>query len=633
MESNEHGHFGSKASNSRVIREDSDLCAELSTEDRLLIQMSRLTLAPKVLKLVNQMLQKKVDWSVFTNGVISHRLSGFVHHHCQRYKLRLPSEITQQMAERAESNKKNADFVFCELDRISRALENIGFPVLVMKGPVLSHQVYVSRSIRPFFDIDLLAPFTHLSKIEKHLYGLGYVYTKRDFNNDRIVELEASELNQPPTMTLHQPVLWKKTGTGKFERPTIDLHISNLRLGKLDFDNILERSCAEPAFAPGLRVPSPQDQVVLLAYHFYNHYRLPPLADVSFTRGALPRQTGALKFLADLYASIIVNLTNASDWSTMLNRSEEIGAKEFLTFGLFYLDYVYGIGTVPKDVMDKLLNQESIQVPIMGNASVSVDSIGQLLDAEIETSSVTIGPAQWMFHPHKVPMMLVGAFRKWKSQGNDSQIARCFRVDELSTTSTPDGAEWELADELSLDETKVNPMQFFRTHVTGGVWPSKGGVRASMRVLWNDQCLFLKAIVCADRFYYVRPEDIAFGEGVNIYIANLKEGVTHKIGLTIGKGGEFAPEPQAVLERSYRIVELAPLKIWVSTFSKSYRIQVSVPWSVLNLVPQPRLQLGFDVEFIHRSSEMTLETAIAWAGGRFMSEGYPEIFGELILDE
>ena len=263
---------------------------------------------------------------------------------------------------------------------------------------------------------------------------------------------------------------------------------------------MIDGSLTHAAFEPGLQVPSPYDQIILLAYHFYNHYRLPPLADVSFTRGALPRQTGVLKYLADLYASINVYCSNLSDWDLLIERAIHIQAREFLTYGLFFLETFYGRGTVPEDILDRLLNRKKISIPVMGNAVVRVDNINQLLDYEIRTLGCTVGPTIRMFNAQKVPGLLIGGLRDWKSEGNDNQGARCVRVENLNSEGLPVDSEWEFADELTIDETKVDPRQYFRTHLTGGVWPSKGGVRAYLLPLWDDTNLFLQADVYAGRF-------------------------------------------------------------------------------------------------------------------------------------
>ena len=127
-------------------------------------------------------------------------------------------------------------------------------------------------------------------------------------------------------------------------------------------------------------------------------------------------------------------------------------------------------------------------------------------------------------------------------------------------------------------------------------------------------------------------EDIVYGEGVRVFISNLEDkGVTYKIGMTIGQRGEIAPEPPPAVHRSYKEVKLEHLKIRVLTSINRYRLQIGIPWKELNITPAPALQLRFDVEIIHRSAEMTLKSAIAWAGGRFLSEGYPELYGDLNL--
>ena len=614
------------------FKEDGELPQGFTLEDRLLIQMSRLVLVPKVLKLVKDMICNEVDWDIFIDGFRNHRVAGFIHHHCKLNKLNLPSKVRNEVSNCVARNQRRADYLFGELDIISKTLTDMDFPVLVLKGPVLAHQVYCSRSIRPFSDIDLLVSSDGVSQVEQRLQRLGYTYVKPNFDIEQFVPLKPSEINRPRPTSLHKPTLMKIRNNAVPIGPKIDLHASNLRLGNANLDSVINGSNSITSPIPGLRVPLPEDHIILLAYHLYNHYRIPPIADVSFTRGAIWRQIGVLKYLADIYGSVCVYLRDLGDWSSLLRRAEDICTKEILTYGLFYLDFVYGKGTVPNHIMNELLNQTEISVPILGSTSVSVSSIGQLLDSEIRTLAFTIGPAIWMFQPKIVPELIVRGARAWKAQGNKFPTARCLRVDDFSSSGVPVDDAWERAEELILCEEKVDPRQFFCTHVTGGVWPIKGGVRANLRPLWDDSALFLKANVGAAKIDFVGSENIAFGEGINIYVSNVEDSnITHKIGLTIGQGGKFAPEPPPALERNYHKVELKYLRISVSTSKSGYCVEIRVPWQALNIVPIHGLRLGFDVEIIHRSSEMTIETAIAWSGGEFLSEAYPELHGQLTL--
>ena len=423
---------------------------------------------------------------------------------------------------------------------------------------------------------------------------------------------------------IHRPVLTKVNSSLTYKGPSLDLHHTDLKLGNFGFNDIVKNSRNLHTVGPGLRVPSLDDLVIYSAYHFYHHFHL--------GRFTIPKNNGALKYLADIYACLHIYL-NSGDWSSLLGRAADINAKEILTYGLFYLNLVYGKGTVPDEVMENLLLQEGIEVPLRGSTSVPVDSIQELLKSEIRTLTTKIGPALWLFHPQRVPEKLFNELKAWKSRGMACSTVRCLRINNAIIDDKPSDANWKIAEELSIDEENVDPKQFFRTHVINGVWPSQGGVRAYLRLLWNNQYLFLRANVSADTIYYVGPESTERDETVRIYISNSTDegALINRIGVSIGQERRFVPALWPSQEEPYRDVEIESLRITVCTTNNRYRLDVSIPWEALNIAPSSKLHLGFDVEISHRAPSMEVRTTLAWAGGRFLRGIYPDLQGTLIL--
>ena len=613
--------------------EDSDLSFELSLEDKLLIQLSRFILESDVLKTVKEMKYDEIDWNVFLDGARRHKLSGLIHHHCITNNICLPPEVMIELTEYAVYNRERAKFLYSEIDIVSEALADEDFPVIVLKGPVLSRQIYGSLSSRPFGDIDLLVSSDCISQIEKRLHEIGYVYVKQDYENDRYIPLNPSEVNQPRPLSLHQPILMRINDTEVYDGPTIDLHVSNLKLGRVDFESIINKSSVHPAFGPGLQVPLPEDLVIYSAYHFYRHYRLALVTDVWFSRTSLPRQTGALKFLADINACLYFYLRSYGDWWALIRRSVNIFAMEILFYALYYLRLVYGKDTVPKQVLDDLAENGEFEIPIHAASSVPVSCVQELLKPQIRTTAVDIGPFTRLLHPQNLRRKIIDALNAYKSKKEANPIANCLRIEKtLVIDGLPSEKAWECAEKLSIDQDNVNPRQFFLTHVTGGIWPSLGGVRAYLRFLWDSSNLYIRIDVSADAMHFVNPEFIENGEVVMLYFSDVRDETVpiKRIGVAIGESGYFSSPPSSV-SKSCHDIELGRTQISVSTSRNGFRLGFGIPWNVLEKAPVPDTRFGFDVEVIHRCSTMALKTALAWSGGQFLSEVHPAVHGTLTL--
>ncbi len=345
----------------------------------------------------------------------------------------------------------------------------------------------------------------------------------------------------------------------------------------------------------------------------------------------------------DIYASLQVYLSNSGDWSLLLRRAFDIQAKEILIYGLFYVNFFYGKGTVPTEVMNRLLSEQEIKVPILGNTSIPVDCIDELLKSEVRITTSIISPDLWMLHPKNTSEIFSNGLEKWKAQGNTGPFARCLRVEEdFIVDGNPDDNTWKSAEKILIDQKNINPNQFFLTHVIGGVWPDQGGVNAYLQLFWNNLDLFIKINVSASDIQYVSQNhtNSYYGERVVVYISDrLNIHIPpRRIELSIGQESHFTFYPKSnilyssVIEIPCQIVNTENINASVYTSRDAYRVDLKIPWKALNILPHCGLNLGFDAEVLHMSPQV-LKTAIAWSGGGFLGGGYKELYGTVMLDE
>lgn len=615
-------------------KERSDIIGKLTLSDTLLVELSRLHLTPKVLNRIGKLISLGVNWKAFFYGAIHHRIPGLLYYHIFNNELSVPPHFLNALKVYLAPLRVQSTQLFNELSQLERAFREIRSPVVILKGPVLARKIYRSSSIRFFADIDLLTYTECIPQVEECLYKLGFSYVAIDHQAGTISALDPVEINRPRPISSHRRPMMKKEGTS-FRSPVVELHYPKVKLGSMDDESLISESGTFQDLGPGLRILSPEDLVIHATCHFYRHFRLALVTAVANSMGAfITHNPGVLKFLADIYACVYRYHKNDGNWDRLVERSININAAEIFFYGMYYLDLIYGRGTVPGNVLDALVKDRSIQVPLL-NTSPSVASVKHLLKPEFRTANAVIGPDQWLFKPRHVSNEIIGQVKKWRAQNGVWPSAKCSRATyELEKTGVSNQAAWQCAEELSINEEEIDPRQYFLTHVTGGVWCQENKLRASVKLLWNDESLFVRTSVSAAMIHYVFPENIGHGEIVTVYISNILDEFApiKRISCSICEnGGLGRPEPPEFSSGAWYDIDLHSVQPAVNTARKGFCLDLRIPWNILEIYPTYGFRFGFDVEIVHRSEAMTLETALAWSGGEFLSEVTPAVHGTVTL--
>ncbi len=608
---------------------------ELSPEEVLLVHFSRSLLLPAVLKAMNKILRGEVDWKVFLDGSKRHRLHSRIYHHCVKHGLQIPSQVTRSLEDAAKTAKETTSQCFHEIEQIRRALLNVDAPVVLQKGPALIHQVYDSQFVRPFRDIDLLTPTCFVPEVEGCLRNMGYE-PEFKYSVTRIIRPATPLEIQRNKYNYHLRPMRKFENDIPGSIP-VELHYTGFSKGKFDFDSIVKNSENLEAIGSGLKVPSLADQVILTSIHLHQHVGLGLLIQES-TSGWV----GILKYLSDVYACLRIYLAFVGDWAQLTERSIDIHANEMLGYALYYLNIFYGRGTVPEGMVSYLISPGELEVPLSGNICVTVDSIDHFLQPDIKTATSTYGPALWMLNLPNVIKRLRNEFDSWNAQDGHMLAARCHRVATDSLVDgMPDDETWRLAEEQSIDEDNPNRRGFFRTHLAQGLWPSQGGVKGYLRLLWNDQHLFIRTRVTADCIHYVSSDSIRPGEMVTFHVSNLldKEMTVNKVSVQIREGGYGELNRSMLGEKLLEnVVRLEDVRLLVCTSSDEYCLVVGIPWDAMSMIPYPGFSFGFDSEIRHCylvrrpfNEFPQPKTVIRWSGGPFPMSHYPEFYGTGIL--
>jgi hypothetical protein len=207
-----------------------------------------------------------------------------------------------------------------QLGRVLAALNSVGVPVIVLKGPALARTLYSSSTLRPYRDLDVLVREEHWVAVHEALVGLGY----------RAIQA----LVAPP------PKIWGRKAYyhTQFAHPDLGIRVEvhydawwyglRPRLGELYWD----RAVALEVAGERASMLSAEDQIIQLSAHLHHH---------GYNR---------LIWFTDL---ALLLRDRPIDWDYVVRASREEGIGLFVYYSLHYVERVLGVAA-PKRVLDDL---------------------------------------------------------------------------------------------------------------------------------------------------------------------------------------------------------------------------------------------------------------------------------------
>lgn len=118
---------------------------------------------------------KTINWDLFLKSVYHHRVHPAIFKKIteEDYEF-VPKYVKKQIHHAYVSNTMNMLKLAGEMERINKALSDSQIRMLMLKGPILSYQIYGDLSSRTSSDLDILIEFDELLKVTKILHSLGY---------------------------------------------------------------------------------------------------------------------------------------------------------------------------------------------------------------------------------------------------------------------------------------------------------------------------------------------------------------------------------------------------------------------------------------------------------------------------
>ena len=186
----------------------------------------------------------------------------------------VPAEVIRTLQGLINSLAFRSLHIVGETGRLARLLDAEGISFIVIKGAPLALTVYGSLALRPFVDIDLLTRKADFDRLERALVEDGYLRRK------------ASRLSRHLYLLVHGQYSFKGPDEPGALKAAVDVHTRALPFGysySEGLEALLERAQRETLGGAAVRVPCPEDHLLLLCFHgFKNRWdRLKHVCDVA----------------------------------------------------------------------------------------------------------------------------------------------------------------------------------------------------------------------------------------------------------------------------------------------------------------------------------------------------------------
>ena len=121
-------------------------------------------------------LSKEVDWQLFLDYAIHHRVYPMLYKQLKHLKVQLniPTFVIQSLEGLYRENTFKILQLSAEMNEIGKLFADQGIDTLFLKGPILAHDIFGDISLRTSKDLDVLIPIDQLEKAQNILNNLGY---------------------------------------------------------------------------------------------------------------------------------------------------------------------------------------------------------------------------------------------------------------------------------------------------------------------------------------------------------------------------------------------------------------------------------------------------------------------------
>lgn len=146
----------------------------LPMELRLLLEIIKVENGSSPLEKIGEDIE--IDWDLFLDLAMHHRIYPLIFPKLKLIEKKwIPDYVINSLSNQYKRNTFQMLYLSAEMEKISRLFTEYQIRLLILKGPVLSADLYGDISLRTCGDIDVLVPIQDLEKIDQLLSMQGYL--------------------------------------------------------------------------------------------------------------------------------------------------------------------------------------------------------------------------------------------------------------------------------------------------------------------------------------------------------------------------------------------------------------------------------------------------------------------------
>jgi len=229
----------------------------LSSEDKLLLYCSRLSISEDIQCKIEEILSNVLDWNYIIDCSIKQGISPLFYWNLKKISngKGVPSEVMKSLEKMYYSNLARNMLLYDELSKILTAFRKADIDNIVLKGAFLAEEIYINIGLRPMSDIDLLIKEKDLQKAKKELIEMKYSATivfptKLYEQQPQMVsteELPFIHQDKKIVIEIHwdiqSPNIPHKVNINKFWNNAIPVKIAGIETLAFSPENLLQHLC------------------------------------------------------------------------------------------------------------------------------------------------------------------------------------------------------------------------------------------------------------------------------------------------------------------------------------------------------------------------------------------------------
>lgn len=308
----------------------------LTTEQRVIILLSRLTFSENNETELKCLLNKKLDWYEILRNSINNKILPLIWHNLQKrnYEGFIPSNIEKIAYFYYLGTKERNTIYLNDLNVIIQHMNSKGIPCIPLKGAYLIPNIYKDFGIRTMNDIDCIINHSNVNKIRATMNELGYIEGEYEKDSNQIKAINR-EKKIFWNMKMNNLFPFKKVSDSDYVKISeFDFCFSlDLELNYETVDNMISRAKTEKSILSKNLCES--DFFIHLCCHLYKEA-------TNAMWVMIEKDLNLIKF-CDVREFVLQKMTPES-----INEAIEFAKKyrleKALYYTLFYLNQIYSDG-------------------------------------------------------------------------------------------------------------------------------------------------------------------------------------------------------------------------------------------------------------------------------------------------